>query len=42
MKTIYPEFQYDSKVQRSWSFWCMTRPAEVYRVSRNETELDRM
>ncbi|KWI64094.1 DNA methylase N-4 [Burkholderia stagnalis] len=38
-KTIYPEFQHDSKDQRSWTFWCMTWLAEVYRVSRNEAHL---
>ncbi|QRM24288.1 DNA-methyltransferase [Burkholderia pseudomallei] len=39
VKTVYPEFQHDSKDQRSWTFWCMTWLAEVYRVSRNEAHL---
>ncbi|MBN3816803.1 site-specific DNA-methyltransferase [Paraburkholderia sp. Se-20369] len=36
---LYPEFHHDNKDQRSWTFWCMTWLAEVYRVSRNEAHL---
>ncbi|MGU2443270.1 DNA-methyltransferase [Burkholderia cenocepacia] len=36
---LYPEFQHDSKDQRSWTFWCMTWLAEAYRVCRNEAHL---
>ncbi|UEP34883.1 site-specific DNA-methyltransferase [Burkholderia ambifaria] len=38
-KTVYADFQHDTKDQRSWTFWCMTWLAEAYRVCRNEAHL---
>lgn len=31
---LYPDFSHDNKDQRSWTFWCMTWLAEVYRITR--------
>ncbi|VWC55009.1 DNA methylase N-4/N-6 domain-containing protein [Burkholderia lata] len=39
VKTVYPEFQHDTKDQRSWTFWCMTWLAEAYRVCSGEAHL---